>query len=151
MGELIFGIAIVTASRMKKLSICFISFLYIGIVVITVEFLFLTVLVANDIQYLLPEKKLTYSTCSLNVNILGFSTWQVIQYIVALYAIIKFQIDFNAKRRKKLSSARMRASSVASSLQFFSNRIHRLTDQDLVSAGLISVPIDNRTGINYKV
>ena len=101
--ELIFGIAIATATKMKKVTLCCISVLYIGILVVTVEFLFFTVLVASDIQYLLSNSELSYSSCLSNVNILGFSIWQMIQYILALYAIIKFQIDFNAKRRKKLS------------------------------------------------
>ena len=101
--ELIFGIVIEMASKMKNLSLCIISLLYIGIVVITAEFLILTVLVTSDIQYLLSNNQLMYSSCLSNMNLLGFSTWQMIQYIVALYAIIKFQIDFNTKRRKKLN------------------------------------------------
>ena len=101
--ELIFGIVIGTASKMKDLSLCIISLLYIGIVVITAQFLILTVLVTSDIQYLLSNDQLMYSSCLSNVNLLGFSTWQMIQYIVALYAIIKFQIDFNTKRKKKLN------------------------------------------------
>lgn len=101
--ELIFGIAIGAASKMKNLSLCIISLLYIGIVVITAEFLILTVLVTSDIQYLLSNNQLMYSSCLSNVNLLGFSAWQMVQYIVALYAIIKFQIDFNTKRQKKLN------------------------------------------------
>ena len=56
--------------------------------------------------------------------------WQIVQTLFTLAIMINQMLEFCGEKTKK-SNFLQRASSIASSLQFFSNRIHRLTDQEL--------------------
>ena len=59
--------------------------------------------------------------------------WQIVQTLFTFAIMVNQMLEFCGKETKK-SSFLHRASSIASSLQFFSNRIHRLTDQELISS-----------------
>ena len=60
---------------------------------------------------------------------------------------------FNQKMFSKSNSPKKieKCHSLASSYQFFSNRIHRLASQEIKSFGMIDVPLDARTGRTFIV
>jgi len=85
-----------------------------------------------------------------------FPNFYVLLWQSLLVAIIFIQQVFDLFKQKSFSSLKKskkikKCHSLASSYQFFSNRIHRLASQELKSFGMIDVPLDARTGRTFIV
>lgn len=86
-----------------------------------------------------------------NFDQLHMIVWQsLLLSIIFIQNVLNLCISKLVKTKKK-TSLNEKSHSLASSYQFFSNRIHRLASQELKSFGMIDVPLDARTGRTYIV